>query len=164
LKAFERGGAAACSSDEIVHRLISHDPEVIGALEVRYGTTDRAEIARVVFADPHELRWLEALLHPRVRRAYGEWLERLDNSVDVAVVEIPLLYETGGESLFEIVVVVTAPEGLRLARAGERVVERSARLIPDEEKMRRAHYAYVNDGSLADLESFVDHVLAELRA
>jgi dephospho-CoA kinase len=164
LKAFERGGAAVCSSDEIVHRLIADDPEVVGALEVRYGTTDRAEIGRIVFADPDELRWLEALLHPRVRREYGKWLDRLDGSADVAVVEIPLLYETGGEALFEIVVVVTAPEDVRVARAGEKVVERSARLLPDEEKARRAHYAYVNDGSLAELESFVGHVLDELRA
>jgi len=153
-----------CSSDEIVHRLIAGDAEVVGALEVRYGTTDRAEIARIVFADPDELRWLEALLHPRVRREYGKWLDRLDGSADVAVVEIPLLYETGGEELFDIVVVVTAPEDVRVARAGEKVVERSARLLPDEVKARRAHYAYVNDGSLAELESFVGHVLDELRA
>jgi dephospho-CoA kinase len=136
---------------------------VIGALEARFGTTDRGEIAGIVFSDPHQLAWLEALLHPKVRREYGSWLDHLDDSVDVAVVEIPLLYETGGEAFFDVVVVVTASEEVRRARAGEKVVERSARLIPDEEKVRRAHYAYVNDGSLAELAAFVAGVLAELR-
>jgi len=78
-------------------------------------------------------------------------------------VEIPLLYETGGEQLFDAVVVVTAPEETRRDRAGAKVGERSGRLIPDDEKMRRADWAYVNDGSLTDLEAFVARVLRELR-
>jgi len=164
LRAFERGGAAVCSSDEIVHRLIAEDPEVRQALEEHLGTTDRTRIGEVVFGDPDELAWLEGVLHPRVRREYLAWLERLGDGVDVAVVEIPLLYETGGEELFDAVVVVTAPEETRRARAGERVAERSGRFIPDDEKVRRADYAYVNDGSLADLEAFVARVLEELSA
>jgi dephospho-CoA kinase len=151
-----------CSSDDIVHRLIAADPEVRRALEERFGTTDRAGIAAIVFRDPDELAWLEALLHPRVRCEQQTWLAGLDRTVDVAVIEIPLLYEAGGEARFDAVVVVTAPEHTRRARVGEKV-ERSARLIPDEEKMRRADYAYVNDGSLADLDAFVDGVLEELR-
>lgn len=84
--------------------------------------------------------------------------------MDVAVVEIPLLYETGGERLFDAVVVVTAPEEVRAARRPEWPVgQRSGRLIPDEEKVRRADYAYVNDGSLAELEAFVSRVLQDLR-
>jgi len=145
-----------------VHRLIAEDAEVREALERRFGTTDRTGIAGRVFADPDELAWLEELLHPRVRREYLAWLERLGET-DVAVVEIPLLYETGGEELFDAVVVVTAPEETRRGRAGARVGERSGRLIPDDEKVRLADYAYVNDGSLADLEAFVEHVLEESR-
>jgi dephospho-CoA kinase len=152
-----------CSSDRIVHELIGGDPEVRAELEARFGTTDRARIGAVVFADRGELEWLEQLLHPRVRREYGAWLERLDDSVDVAVVEIPLLYETGGEQLFDAVVVVTAPEETRQARVGEKVAERSGRLIPDGEKVRRADYSYVNDGTLAELEEFVSRVLRDLR-
>ena len=163
LKAFERGGAAVCSSDEIVHRLIAEDLEVRQALEEHLGTTDRTRIGEVVFGDRDELAWLEGVLHPRVRREYLAWLERLDD-VDVAVVEIPLLYETGGEELFDAVVVVTAPEETRRRRAGARVEERSGRFIPDDDKMRRADYTYVNDGSLADLEAFVARVLEELGA
>ena len=162
LKAFARGGAAVCSSDDIVHRLIAEDAEVREALEQRFGTTDRARIADVVFRDPEELAWLEGLLHPRVRRESQAWLEGLDG-VDVAVVEIPLLYETGGEALFDAVVVVTAPEEIRRKRGGPLVDERSGRLLPDDEKVHRADFAYVNDGSLADLETFVRDVLEALR-
>ena len=133
------------------------------ALEQRLGSTDRARIAEVVFADPAELAWLEGLLHPRVRREYLAWLAGLGDDVDVAVVEIPLLYETGGEELFDAVVVVTASEESRRRRAGARVDERSGRFIPDDEKVRRADYSYVNDGSLAELEAFVARVLEDLR-
>ena len=103
------------SADEVVHRLIGEDPEVRAALEERLGTTDRAEIAAVVFADPEQLAWLESLLHPRVRDATEEWLARRD--APVAVVEIPLLYETGGDARFDRVVVITAPTEVREARA-----------------------------------------------
>ena len=102
------------------------------ALEERFGTVDRARIAEIVFADRRELEWLEQLLHPRVRTVYAAWLGEVD--ADVAVVEIPLLYETGAEAAFDAVVVVTAPEELRRARSGAAVDERSARLVPDAEK------------------------------
>jgi dephospho-CoA kinase len=163
LRAFERHGAAVISSDEIVHRLIAEDDEVRAALDQRVGTTDRARLAEVVFADPIELAWLEGLLHPRVRREYLAWLDELDDSVDVAVVEVPLLYETGAETAFDAVVVITASEATRVRRVGDRVRERSPRLIPDEEKIRRADFAFVNEGTLEELNRFVATVLEALR-
>ena len=163
LKAFARLGAAVCSSDAIVHRLIAEDEEVRTALEERFGTTDRGAISAIVFRDRGQLAWLEALLHPRVRQEYLAWLEALDGSVEVAAIEIPLLFETGGDRLFDAVVVVTAPDEERRRRGGARVDERSDRLLPDDEKVRRADYAYVNDGSLEELEAFVRGVLEELR-
>jgi dephospho-CoA kinase len=162
LKAFERYGVPVLSADEIVHRLIASDPDVRAALEERFGTTDRSRIAAIVFEDADQLRWLEELLHPSVRREVTGWLEGLD-AVDVAAVEIPLLYETGGEALFDAVVVVTAPEDVRAARARVSIEQRSGRLIPDDEKVQRADFAYVNDGSLEQLDAFVGDVLAELR-
>jgi len=158
LRAFARRGVPTVSADEIVHRLIAEDPDVRSALEERFGTTDRSEIAAIVFADPEELVWLEALLHPRVQRAQEEWLAGID--APAAAAEIPLLYETGGETRFDAVVVVTAPEALRASRT-ERL-DRSARLIADEEKTRRADFVYVNDGTLEELDAFVGSVLERL--
>jgi dephospho-CoA kinase len=161
LRAFARRGVPTRSSDEIVHRLIASDPEVRAELEQRFGTTDRAEIAAIVFEDRGELDWLEGLLHPRVRDDYVAWREGLDD--DVGVVEVPLLYETGADALFDAVVVITAPVEVRAERSPA-VAERSARLLPDDEKARRADFAYVNDGSLEDLDTFVGRVLEQLRS
>jgi dephospho-CoA kinase len=160
LRAFERRGVPVRSSDEIVHRLIAADPDVRAALEERFGTTDRGEIAAIVFADRDQLAWLEGLLHPRVREVHLAWRDELD--ADVAVVEVPLLYETGADAVFDAVVVITAPEAVR-ARRSRAVAQRSSRLLPDEEKARRADFVYVNDGSLEELDAFVGDVLDRLR-
>jgi dephospho-CoA kinase len=74
---------------------------------------------------------------------------------------VPLLYETGGEQRFDKVVVVTAPLEVREARRGG-FADRAARLLPDEEKLRRADFAFVNDGALEALDAFAAAVVEEL--
>jgi dephospho-CoA kinase len=161
LAAFGRQGAATLSADAVVHDLIANDQEVRAALEQRFGTTDRSDIADAVFGDSDGLVWLEQLLHPLVRRRTDAWLEQVE--VPVAAVEIPLLYETGGESRFDKVVVVTAPPGVRRSRSAAAGGSREARLIPDPEKAARADYVYENSGTIEELEEFVAAVLADLR-
>jgi dephospho-CoA kinase len=161
LAAFGRQGAATLSADAVVHDLIANDEEVRTALEERFGTTDRSEIADAVFGDSDGLVWLEQLLHPLVRRRTDTWIEQVE--VPVAAVEIPLLYETGGESRFDKVVVVTAPPSVRRSRSAAAGGSREARLIPDPEKAARADYVYENSGTLEELEEFVAAVLADLR-
>jgi dephospho-CoA kinase len=172
LRAFERHGAATASSDAIVHRLLREDDEVRAALRERWGErvvgrdgADRGAIAEIVFSNRDELAWLEGLLHPRVVREYTAWRDGLTAAADppeVLAVEIPLLYETGGERRFDAVVVVTAPPDVRAARSRARGDTREQRLIADEEKVARADFAYVNDGSLEELDAFVADVLAQL--
>lgn len=173
LEAFARHGAATRSSDEIVHGLLRDDPDVRRAVVERFGTdvigpdgVDRAAVARVVFNDPHELDWLEELLHPRVVQEHDAWREELartENPPAVTVTEVPLLYETGGEKRFDAVVVITAsPE----VRAQRRPIAdtREQRLLSEEEKVRLADYSYVNEGTLEELDAFVAGVMARLRA
>jgi dephospho-CoA kinase len=173
LAAFARHGAAVLSADEVVHRLLRADEQVRQALFERFGNDvrgedgeiDRAALARIVFADRGELEWLEALLHPRVLREHLVWREALarDSSPPVlCATEVPLLYEVGAETRFDAVVVITAPEGLRRQRTKVSPDERGQRLIPDEEKVRRAEYAYVNDGTLEELDAFVGSVVEDL--
>lgn len=173
LRAFERQGAATVSADEIVHHLLATDDSVKAALVERLGERilgddgrpDRARIGEIVFADPEALAWLEQLLHPVVSQTYVEWrdaLAQLDEPPAVCVTEVPLLYEVGGERRFDRVVVVTAPEPVRAGRRRVPDDDRDARLLPDEEKVARADYAYVNDGSLDDLEAFVASVMHDL--
>ena len=153
------------SSDEIVHRLLRDDAEVQRELAERFGPdvigsrgADRARIAEIVFADPEQLAWLEALLHPKVVREYLAWRE--EQTTPVTVSEIPLLYETGGEQRFDAVVVITAPPEVRADRAPSDASRRGRRLLPEEEKVRRADFVYVNNGSLEELDAFVADVVA----
>jgi dephospho-CoA kinase len=162
LRAFARRGVPTISADEIVHELIAGDPEVRAALEERFGTTDRARIAEIVFANPDQLAWLEGLLHPRVAQAEQEWFAAID--APVAVSEIPLLFEVGAERGFDAVIVVMAPADLRRRRKPGTVESRSGRLIPDDEKAARADFVYVNDGTLEQLDDFAGNVLDQLQA
>ena len=175
LRAFARHGAAVISSDEIVHDLLRSDEEVRVAVRERFGDdvfgpegqVDRGRIADIVFADPEQLDWLERLLHPRVVAAYLRWRDDLASRPDppaVCVTEVPLLYEVGGDTRFDAVVVISAAPDVRISRQVRPMQDRERRLIPDEEKLSRADFAYVNDGSLEELDQFVSGVVEKLSA
>jgi dephospho-CoA kinase len=162
LAAFARHGAATLSADELVHDLLANDEDVRAEIRARWGDEavgDRARIGEIVFRDSSELEWLERLLHPKTRAAADAWLAAVD--LPIAVVEVPLLYETGGESRFDTVVVITAPPDVREQRRTG-LAKRERRLIPDEEKLKRADFAFVNDGSLDALDDFVAGVVEAL--
>jgi dephospho-CoA kinase len=174
LKAFARHGAAVVSSDEIVHRLLREDTAIRTAIRDRWGEAvfnehgdvDRERIADIVFTDRTDLEWLEQLLHPRVVLEYLHWREdqaRKRHPPALTVTEVPLLYEAGGDSRFDAVVAITAPDDVR-AQRGRTAAEREARLLSDEEKVERADFAYVNDASLDELDAFVAEVVAKLTA
>jgi dephospho-CoA kinase len=173
LAAFARHGAAVISSDDIVHRLLQEDEPVRAALRERFGDAvfaeqgevDRGAIAEIVFADREALDWLERLLHPLVVDEYMSWREQLaelDEPPRVSATEVPLLYEVGGQDRFDVVVVVTAPPGVRGVRSEVAAEEREPRLLPDSVKIAQADFAYVNDGSLEKLDDFVQAVVREL--
>lgn len=173
LECFRRHGAATVSSDEIVHHLLATDPDVKRALVERLGeeilgaddAPDRERIAVRVFEDPEALDFLERLLHPLVSREYMAWREQLGALADppaVCVTEVPLLFEVGADERFDKVVVITAPTKLREARRGGRKDDREDRLIPDREKVKRAHFAYVNMGTPDELDTWVAEVMATL--
>jgi dephospho-CoA kinase len=130
------------------------------------GAVDRRRVGEIVFSDRSELGWLESFVHPRVVAEQARWREELGRSEEppaVAAVEVPLLYETGGDERFDAVVVVTAPPEVRSARTDVADAgTRAQRLIPDEEKLRRADFAFVNDGTLEQLDAFVADVIAKL--
>jgi len=172
LAAFARHGAATVSSDEIVHELLRR-PEVRETIVERFGNgvvgpdgeLDRGAVGTVVFNDRGALEWLEGLLHPLVSAEYLVWREQLgelSSPPRVCVTEVPLLYESGADERFDRIVVITAPEGVRRARSEVATDERERRLLPDEEKVRRADYAYLNTGSLAELDEFVASVMDDL--
>jgi dephospho-CoA kinase len=173
LKAFAHHGAAVVSSDEIVHRLLQEDEAVRAALRERFGDgvftatgdVDRDAVAQIVFRDRDELLWLEGLLHPLVVAEYLAWREEQAAKLHppvLTVTEVPLLYEVGGESRFDSVVAITADPELRSARRGVRSDGRDSRLVSDAEKLSRADFSYVNDGTLEQLDAFVARVVQTL--
>lgn len=173
LAAFERLGAATISSDAVVHELLDSEP-LLGRLIERWGPevaptgrVDRAKVGEIVFADPEELRWLESQIHPLVGERVGSWLATLPEGTEVAVVEVPLLFESGMEGVFDTTVSVSASEEVRRERAATRghtlVTERETRQLPQAEKAARADHAVRNDGSVEDLERSLSALLAKLR-
>ncbi len=151
-----------------MHRVYREDDGLKAELRARWGDSvfdadgevDRAAVAAIAFPDRSELAWLESVVHPRVVQAHEDWLAAQVDAT-LVVVEIPLLYETGGEARYDKVVALTASPAVREARRGS-FAEREARLIPDDEKLRRADFAYVNDGTLEELDAFVGGVVEEL--
>ena len=173
LKAFARLGAATLSSDVVVHELLESSElrdrlvERWGADVAPDGRIDRAKIGEVVFADPEELTWLESQIHPLVQERTATWLLGLPEETEVAVVEVPLLFEVGGDRPFDTTVAVVTADEVRRERAAARghalVDEREARQLTQPEKAERAEHVIENDGSVEDLEQALSALLAKLR-
>ncbi len=172
LAAFERLGAATISADSVVHELLDSEP-LLGRLTERWGdevapegTVDRTKIGEIVFADPEQLKWLEAQIHPLVGERLGAWLHSLGDDVAVAVLEVPLLFESEMEKVFDTTVAVVTSDEVRRARAEARghalVGEREARQLPQEEKAARAEHVVENDGSIEDLQRRLSALVAKL--
>ena len=170
-------GAATLSTDAVVHELLTSDElrEVVvarlGDEVARDGVLDRSLIAERVFGDDEARGWLESELWPRVGQRVADWrqeVEALDPPPPAAVVEVPLLFESGMEQVFDSTIAVVADEDIRAERAGSRgqasVEERAGRQLSQEEKTEKADYTVRNDGSLDELRENLSRVLARLDA
>jgi dephospho-CoA kinase len=172
LSAVERLGAATLSTDRVVHELYA-SPEVRDAVAERFGTgvvrdgvVQRDELAKRAFTTAEDRGWLEQLLWPRVGQRMVDWRRELEDSPDrprAAVVEVPLLFESGMEGAFDATIAVIADEELRDQRASSRghqaLNERGARQLTQQEKAQRATYVVVNDGSVEDLQTKLGSIL-----
>ena len=169
---FERAGVPVFDADAIVHQLQSPGGglvDKIGELfpgTVRSGTLDRDCLAQIVLSDPKKLSALEAIVHPAVREA-REAFVREHGQAPALIFEIPLLFETGGESDFDKVIVVSAPAEVQrtrvLARPGMHEAKLNSileRQTPDEEKRRRADYVIDTAGDLSTTEAQVHEIIA----
>jgi dephospho-CoA kinase len=173
LAAFERAGAATLSTDRVTHDLLDDD-EVRAALVERWGegvapgnAIDRNKVGEIVFADRDELTFLEGVMHPRVGVHVLEWRQALGPDVEVAIVEVPLLFEAAMEDAFDATVAVVADDEIRDARLRERdhagLAGREERQLDQAEKERRADHVIRNDGSLEELDREVNQLIGQLR-
>jgi dephospho-CoA kinase len=180
LALLEELGAAVLSTDAVVHELYESD-QLRDAVVDRWGSevapagvVDRAAIARRAFGSEQERRWLEGVLWPLVGMRVGEWLQAVraqradEPKARAAVVEVPLLFESGMADAYDATIAVVSAEEVRRERAGARghalAEERHARQLDQEEKARRATFAVRNDGSREDLRRELSAVLDKLTA
>lgn len=145
-------GAPVLDSDAVVHTL--YEREAVAQIDQAFpgtsieGHIDRAELSRRVLGNPSALRQLETIVHPLVKQAQSRFLAEAERAgAHVAVLDIPLLFETGVDSNVDAVVVVTAPAELQRARVMDRPAMTAAKLdallqrqVPDAEKRRRADF------------------------
>jgi dephospho-CoA kinase len=160
-------GAATLSTDAVVHELLASD-EVQSQIAARFTpeiASDRALIAERVFGNDEDRAWLEQLLWPLVGARVAAWRGSVPAS-QVAVVEVPLLFESGMEGVFDATIAVVADEDARADRAGGRghaaLAEREGRQLSQAEKADRANYTVRNDGSLQELKETLSLLLAKL--
>jgi len=153
------------NADQAAHALVEL-PEVKQKIRAAFGAgvfsrdgdLNREKLRAIVFGDATKKRALEQILHPRIRRQWTAEAKRYRNSPDFFFADIPLLYETGGETLCDRVVVVACSEKVQLARLAEQKSLKeteSEQMIrsqmPLEEKITRADHVVWNDGSRAAL-------------
>lgn len=149
-----RRGLPVFDADATVHRLMGRGGSAVAAVEeafpgtVRDGAVDRGELGKRVFGDAAKLRLLERIIHPRVGQAERAFLARVARRrLPMAVRDVPLLFETGGDRRCDATIVVSAPAHIQaervLARPGmtrERLEQIRAKQMPDAKKRKRADY------------------------
>jgi dephospho-CoA kinase len=175
LEILRRDGAAVLSTDAVVHELLGGE-SLREALVARFGTqvapdgvVDRAAVAAWAFSSDEDRVWLEGLLWPLVGERVAAWIEQVRRATPppcAAVVEVPLLFESGLTDGYDATIAVIAEETLRRQRAAGRghalADERSSRQLPQEEKARRASFVVANNGTEEDLERELSAVLDKL--
>ncbi|MCB0864426.1 MAG: dephospho-CoA kinase [Solirubrobacterales bacterium] len=156
-------GAETISTDAVVHELLGSD-EVRARLVERWGDrvapdgeVDRGAVGEIVFEYPDELAWLESVLHPLVGERVVGWRRGLSQDVEVAVVEVPLLFEGSMAEMFDATIAISAGDGERRRRADARgtgaLEARSGRQLSQEEKSALATHAITNDGTVEELQA-----------
>ena len=180
LEQFRRRGVPCLDADVLAHGVTAAGTQASAAIAARFGqdvlaadgSVDRARLGRIVFADPAARRELEAMVHPAVYRAIQAGLRAFGIELPgqpLAVVDVPLLYESGHAGDFDRVIVTACPMEVQLARLLERGMseaearQRLAAQWPTEEKARRADFVIRTDGSFEDTDRQVGETLTNLR-
>lgn len=176
LSMFAELGAAVWSADDAVHRLYARSGAAVGPVGASFpgvvvdGAIDREKLSACVINDPARLRVLENIVHPLVGEDRASFIDRAKAAgSELAVLDIPLLFEGGGEGAFDAVIVVSAPAETQrarvLARPGmtaEKFEAIRARQTPDAEKRRCADYVIFTGQSLEATRTEVETVAADL--
>jgi dephospho-CoA kinase len=177
LAAFAARDIPTIDADLLAHALVAAGTPAAQAIERRFGRDvvgaggeiDRRKLGAVVFGDADARRDLEAIVHPAVYSAIRRWFEMLPADTPLAVADIPLLYETGHDSDFDVVVVAACEPDEQIRRAMTRdgltepeVRSRVAAQLPIGEKISRADYVVWTTGTQAETSDKVEDVIKRL--
>ena len=178
LEQLRRRGVACLDADELAHGVTASGTEATTAIAERFGreilaadgSVDRKKLGPIVFADRAARLELEAIVHPAVHRAIAMGVRAFELMGDtLAIVAVPLLYETGGERDFDRVLVTTCPPETQIARLLERGLtedaarQRLAAQWPTEKKTARADFVVTTDGTFAETDEQVAAVMTNLK-
>lgn len=172
---FRALGIAVCDADAEVHKLYAG--KAVPLIEAAFpgttanGVVDRGRLGAALVKDPSGFKRLEEIVHPLVFAAERDFLRaEAARGAAMAVLEIPLLLETGGEKRVDVVVVVSAPADVQEARVlqrpgmtREKLATILARQVPDSEKRRRADFVVDTGTTIPESESQVDKIIESLR-
>jgi dephospho-CoA kinase len=171
-------GIPTLDADVLARDAVAAGTSGLAAVTERFGTDvllpggslDRKALGVVVFGDTQARADLEAIIHPRVREATSTWLDRLAAAGEsLAVVDIPLLYETGRDRDFDRVIVTSCPRSQQVARVVERdgltAAQAEARIdaqLPTDAKVQKADFVIDTGGTFGDTNRQVDRVVERL--
>jgi dephospho-CoA kinase len=179
LEQFRRRGVPCLDADSLAHGVTAAGTEATAAIAARFGadilaedgSVDRAKLGSIVFADAAARQDLEALIHPAVYRAITAGLRAFELlESPLAVVDIPLLYESGHAEDFDRVIATACPPEMQRARLMERGLtdvearQRLAAQWPTEDKARRATFVIRTDGTFEETDRQLDKIVAKLKA
>jgi dephospho-CoA kinase len=178
LEQFRRLGVPCIDSDLLAHGVMAPGTEATAAIAERFGpdilavdgSVDRRRLGPIVFADAAARRDLEAIVHPAVYRAIAASLRAFERIGDapLAVVDVPLLHETGHAQQFVKVIATLCERATQIARLIERGLTRTeaeqrlAAQLPAEEKARRSDYVIRTDGTFDETNAQVEQIVREL--
>jgi dephospho-CoA kinase len=170
-------GIGVCDADAIVHKLYRPGGAAVAPIEAAFpgtlaedGGIDRQRLAAALLADGSAFKRLEAIVHPLVHAAERAFLHgQVTKGSKKAVLEIPLLFETGGGKRVDVTIVVSAPPEIQrqrvLERPGmtpEKLDQILSRQVPDEEKRRRADFVVDTSRTIPETEAQIDRIMAQL--
>ena len=174
---FKEHGYGVYNADDTVHYIYENDEEVIEKVERKFpgstknGVVNRLTLRDILNKDPDKFRDLEQIVHPATRKYQIIYIKKLIEEGKMGcVLDIPLLFETGGEKYVDVSVVVTASEATQQSRV---VLERKVPLeifnaikdqqMPDRDKLKKADYIISTDNNIEDTKSEVKEVAAKIK-
>ena len=155
-------GYKVFDTDKITHQILETTPEV----KKTFGTTDRKEIAKIVFSNPEKLKVLETIIHPKVKE---EILKIFKLDEKIVFISVPQLFESGFNNLFDKVIFISANENIRLERlmkrnnfSEEEALKRISAQIKEEEKIPKCDFVIQNNSDIQHLEAEINKTLSTI--